>query len=85
MAAFICQLLSIYLIVVFARVLLSWFPMTPGGVLAGIQAFVYALTEPVLAPLRRALPSVGFGGMGLDLSPLVLMFGIPILQGVICG
>jgi len=85
MAAFVCQLLGIYLLVVFGRVILSWFPMAPGGVLAGIQAVVYALTEPVLGPLRRVLPNVGFGGMGLDLSPLVLMFGIPILQRAICG
>ena len=84
MAAFVCQLLGIYLIVVFGRVILSYFPIAPGGVLAGVQAFVYALTEPVFGPLRRVLPSVGFGGMGLDLSPLVLMFGLQILRGAIC-
>lgn len=84
MAAFVCQILGIYLLVVFGRVILSWFPMAPGGVLASIQAFAYALTEPVLGPLRGVLPSVGFGGMGLDLSPMVLMFGLYILQGAIC-
>lgn len=85
MSAFVCQLLSIYLLVVFGRVILSWFPTSPGGVLAGMQNFAYFLTEPVLAPLRRVLPTVGAGGMGLDLSPLVLMFGIPVLQNLICG
>lgn len=85
MAAIVCQLLTIYMIVIFGRVLLSWFPTPPGGVLAGLQSFTYMLTEPVLGPLRRVLPTVGMGGMGLDLSPLVLMFGIPIIQRMICG
>ena len=40
--------------------------------------------EPVLAPIRRALPPLRIGGAGLDLSPLVLFFGIAILRGVIC-
>ena len=85
MAELVCRILGLYLIVIFARVLLSWFPTPPGGVMAGIQSFAYMLTEPVLGPLRRVLPAVGFGGMGLDLSPLILMFAIPIVQGIICG
>ena len=45
---------------------------------------LYALTEPVLGPLRRAIPPVRIGGMGLDLSPLIVFFGINILMGFIC-
>ncbi|MBW3536376.1 MAG: YggT family protein [Actinobacteria bacterium] len=80
----VCRLLDVYLIVIFGRIILSWFPTPPGGVMAGLQSFAYTLTEPVLAPLRRVLPTVGFGGMGLDLSPIILIFGARILQGVIC-
>ena len=81
----ICQLLGIYVIVVFGRILLSWFPTEPGGVMAGIQSFAYMLTEPLLGPLRRVLPPVGFGGMGFDLSPIVVIFGVYFLQGVLCS
>ena len=35
-------------------------------------------TTQVLAPIRRTLPPLRIGGMGLDLSPLVLFFGIAI-------
>lgn len=80
----VCQLLGVYLIVVFGRIILSWFPTPPGGVMAGIQSFAYMLTEPVLGPLRSVLPTVGFGGMGLDLSPIILIIGLRILQGMIC-
>jgi YggT family protein len=41
------------------------------------------LTEPVLGPLRRALPMLRIGTMGLDLSPIIVFFGIQILLGVL--
>ena len=41
--------------------------------------------NPVLTPIRRVLPPVRAGGLGLDLSPLVLFFIIIILQRLVCG
>jgi len=78
-------LLQLYIIVIFVRVILSWFPIAPDSVLAGIYRFVYAVTEPVLGPIRRVMPGVGFGGMGLDLSPIIVLLLlqlilIPIVQ-----
>lgn len=43
--------------------------------MASIAQFLYRLTEPVLAPIRRVLPPMG----GLDLSPLVVIIGIQVL------
>ncbi len=80
----ICRLLDAYLIVMFARIILSWFPVEPGSGLASVYGFLYAITEPVLGPIRRVIPPLGMGGMGLDLSPLVVFFGISILRGAIC-
>lgn len=85
MAALLCPVLTVYMVVVFGRILLSWFPLAPGTVLAGVQTLAYALTEPVLGPLRRVIPAVGFGGMGLDLSPIIVLFGIQIIQQAILG
>ena len=80
----ICRLLDAYLIVMFARIILSWFPVEPGSGLATVYGFLYSLTEPVLGPIRRVIPPMGMGGMGLDLSPLIVFFGISILRGAIC-
>ncbi len=80
----LCRLLDAYLIVMFARIILSWFPVEPGSGLAQVYGFLYAITEPVLGPIRRVIPPLGMGGMGLDLSPLVVFFGISILRGAIC-
>ena len=80
----LCRLLDAYLIVMFARIILSWFPIEPGSGLAQIYGFLYSITEPVLGPIRRVIPPMGMGGMGLDLSPLIVFFGISILRSAIC-
>ena len=49
------------------------------------MGFLYVITDPVLVPLRRILPPVRMGAVGLDLSPLVAFFGIVFLQRLICG
>ncbi len=76
----LCQLLGVYFIVLIARVILSWFPLQPGTAMASIGSIVYQLTEPVMAPVRRLIPSVGM----IDISPIVVFFGIQILRSVIC-
>lgn len=73
-------LINIYLLCVVARILLSWFPISPESPLAGVFSFLYRITEPVLGPIRRMLPPVGMGGMALDLSPIIVIFGLEILQ-----
>ena len=69
----ISGLLQLYLIVIFVRVILSWFPISPDSPIASIYRFVYAITEPVLGPIRRVMPGVGFGGMGLEFSPIIVL------------
>lgn len=83
--AVVCLALQLYVYVLFARVIFSWFPVSPGSALEGVYDFLRMVTEPVLGPLRRALPPVRLGGMALDLSPLVALIGIQILHGIICS
>ncbi len=75
----VAQLLSLFSLAIFARAILSFFPIRPGSPVAPVAQFLYRITEPVLAPIRRALPSMG----GLDLSPLVVILGIQILIGIL--
>jgi YggT family protein len=69
------RLIEIYTLLVFGRVILSWFPISRGSPLESVYSFLYTVTEPVLGPVRRALPPLG----GFDLSPLVVIFGLQLL------
>jgi YggT family protein len=73
---FVCVALQLYVFVIFGRVILSWFPVTEGSAFQGIDTFLRMLTEPVLGPLRRAIPALRLGGMAIDLSPMILIFVI---------
>lgn len=80
----ICLVLNIYLLALFARIILSWFPMTSEGALSSIYRLLFSVTEPVLGPLRSALPPVRMGGFALDLSPIIVIIVIQLLLGQIC-
>jgi YggT family protein len=79
--AILCALATAYLVVLFARVLMSWFPIRPGTAAASIYIVLRDITEPVLAPLRRVIPPAGF----IDLSVLVLFVALGILRGILCS
>ena len=81
MLTLVCNLLNLYLLVLFAGALLSWFPTQPDSGLAQVRALLYRVTEPVVAPVRRAI-GTSFGG--IDFSVMIVMFGIIFLQGAIC-
>jgi YggT family protein len=63
-------------LVVLGRVLMSWIDPRFEKPLG---QFLYSLTEPFLAPIRRVLPSTGM----FDFSPLILLLGLGLLMRVI--
>ncbi len=79
MVNLLCTLLTLYTVVLFGRIILSWFPLQRGSALATVHDVAVTLTEPVLGPLRRALPRAGM----FDLSPLVVVLGIQVLRSLI--
>jgi YggT family protein len=76
----LCTLITIFVVVLFVRAVLSWFPVRPGSGLAQVNRVLVDLTEWALAPVRRIVPQVGM----IDISFMVLVFGLLILRGVIC-
>jgi len=76
----VCALLKLYIYLVIGRVILSWFPITPGSGLASVYRVVHTLTEPVLGPVRRIVPALGM----IDISPLVVIILAELLLGRVC-
>ena len=83
--SFIHLVLQIFLFSLLGRIVLSWFPSSGPGTLETIQLVLFRITEPVLAPIRNLIPPVRFGGMGLDLSPLIVFLVLEILMAAIPG
>ena len=79
----LCTLITLYLICISLRIVLTWFPLDPDGGMATVAGLLYVITDPILGPLRRALPAVRLGNLALDLSPIIVIIGLGILQGVI--
>lgn len=66
--------LNFYVWVIIIRALISWVNPDPYNPLV---QFLYKVTEPVLEPVRRRM---GWFGMGIDLSPMVVILGIIFLR-----
>jgi YggT family protein len=81
----LCTLATLYLFAVFARIVLSWIPTSSEGVVASVNSFLFAITEPVMGPLRRVLPPIGAGGVAIDLSPIVLILGMQFIVFPLLG
>jgi YggT family protein len=77
----ICAIVTAYMVVLFARAIMSWFPVRPGTPWASVYGVLLDLTEPVLAPLRRIIPPAGM----FDLSFLVLFVALTILRAAVCS
>jgi YggT family protein len=80
---FIVAILWLFLLVLFAYSILSWV-IAVGRVsydspVRKIQNVLSAICEPVLRPIRRLLPPVRVGGVGLDLSVLIVFLVISVV------
>ncbi|SDU38884.1 YggT family protein [Stappia sp. ES.058] len=77
-------ILNMYTWVIIASAIFSWLFAfnvinSSNQFVATIAQLLYNLTEPLLRPIRERLPSMG----GLDISPIVLLLGIFLLQRII--
>ena len=78
------SVIQLYIWIIIVQVVLSWLVAfnvvnTRNRVIYMVGDVLYRLTEPVLAPIRRFLPSFG----GIDLSPVVLILLLVFLKNLI--
>ncbi len=80
----ICTLLSLYSLLLFVRLILSWFPEPPEWA-RPIYGFLFAITDPLLRLVRPLIPPLRVGMMALDLSPILIFIAIRILIQILAG
>ena len=63
---------------IFGRVILSWVPTRLPW---GLNDFIFSVTEPILGPIRRALPMAA----GMDFSPLIALVLLQLVERLLLG
>ena len=77
-AAVLDTLLYLYMIIVVIRVVISWVNPDPRNLIVQI---LHSVTDPVLDPIRRRLfRMMGYRGMMIDFSPIILILAILFLD-----
>lgn len=72
---------EIYVLILFGRAILSWFPYNPTSPFNQVRRVVFAVTEPVLAPFRRLIPPIGM----IDISFIVAIIVVQLVVQNILG
>jgi YggT family protein len=84
----ICFLLTAYLFILLASVVLSWVamvrPLPSYGAGRKVIDAIFALTNPVFGLVRGLLPPIRMGAVGLDLSPLIVFIVLSIVTSFVC-
>src|SRR5215213_295523 len=80
---FVTVLYYVYLLCIIAYILTSWIPLPYNVWLSRIQRFLYDVVDPYLRLFRRFLPQLSLGGLGLDLSPIVAIFSLYVVQALV--
>ena len=66
---------------IIASILFSWFPGYPSSsFMQAIYDAVRAVANPILMPIRSRVPMLQLGGFGIDLSPIIAIFGLSIAR-----
>ena len=84
-----CSLLSIgydiFFYSLFAWIILSWIQVPYDHPVGQVKSLLDRYFEKLLNPLRRRIPPLRIGMTGLDLSPLILIFGLQIIFPIVRG
>ena len=86
-ANYVDALFLVYLILIFANILMSWIPRIPrSATLRPVLDFITETTNPYLNIFRRLTnPIGGPGGLAIDISPILAIFVLIIAERIIVG
>jgi YggT family protein len=83
-ADYVGTLILVYVILIFIRIVMTWIPRIPyNRVLNAVLTFVRDVTDPYLNLFRRILPPLRVGPAALDLSPVIAIFVLYIVGGIV--
>jgi YggT family protein len=85
-ADYVGALFLVYVILIFARIVISFIPRMPYRPwLRSVLDFITETTDPYLNFFRRFLPRFGGGGFALDLSPMIGLIVLFVAEAIVVG
>ena len=81
-------LLWLFMLFLVARMVLEWIRYfvrgwRPKGVVLVLAEAIYTVTDPPLRAVRRVIPPLRLGGMGIDIAFMLLFFAVMILSSIV--
>ncbi|MHB0977154.1 MAG: YggT family protein [Candidatus Aquicultorales bacterium] len=83
LGAFVDRLFLLVMILIVARIVSSWIRIPSNRLTDPVMNFVYDVTEPILGRLRNVVPPIMVGGMGIDLTPMIALLMVMVLQNFV--
>jgi uncharacterized protein YggT (Ycf19 family) len=89
-ASFVDNLFLVYIIMIIAWIVIGWVVAFRGSIpynrpLRAVTGFIEETVTPYLNLFRRLLPPIGGGGMAIDLSPMIGLILLFVVQGITVG
>jgi YggT family protein len=86
LADYVAALFLVYVILIFARIVISFIPRMPYRPwLRSVLDFITETTDPYLNFFRRFLPPIGGSGFALDLSPMIGLIVLFVAEAIVVG
>jgi YggT family protein len=83
-SSILCTIILLFSLMFYLRIALSFFPARSDGIMMQVRELAFSVTEPVMMPLRRAVPPMpgAAGGIGADF--IVVFLALIVLQALFC-
>ena len=88
LSSILIQLLGLFKLALFIRIIIDYIRMfaknwRPKSILLAFFEFIYSITDPPMRYVQRFVPPLRLGGISLDLSIIVLLIAVNLLQGAV--
>ncbi len=83
-ADLICTAILLFSMMFYLRIALSFFPAQSNSAMLRVRELAFSVTEPVMLPLRRAVPPMQGAAAGIGIDVIILIVILIVLQGIFC-
>ncbi len=80
----ICILLLLFDIAFLLRIVMTFFPIAYGSPVGTVRDLVVAITDPVVWPVRRAVPPLSVGSVNVGMAEIIILILLSVLIQLFC-